>query len=71
MIKEQIKVSDWLQPVDGDVSSAVRVISVNEKGCKLRRCNLIYNNEEFFLTWELLKNSKWIQVPNNTQLQFL
>lgn len=66
-------VGDILISNDGPIhtSSGVKVITTLENGVRLRRIHLSYNNEEFFLSFDALNNSHWIQVPDNTQLMFI
>ena len=73
---DNVIVGTILIPLDScslyvNMGSAIRCVSVNEQGFRLRRMNLYYQGEEFFLTRQALQNSNWTEAPNNTQLRFL
>ena len=65
------RIGDWYMPSRGPVSSSIRVVAVDERGLRLRRCHVSYNGEEFFLTWDAWRQSKWVLVPEGTQLAFV
>ena len=66
-----VRLGDWYMPQGGPVSSSIRVVKLEEKGLRARRCHLSCNGEEFFLAWEMWNKSKWVLVPEGTQLAFL
>ena len=55
----------------GNVSSAIRLIEINDKGFRFCRCHSYYNSEEFFLNKDALIKSHWVLVPIGTQLTLL
>ena len=65
------RVGDWYMPDRGPVASSIRVVAVEERGLRVRRCHVSYGGEEFFLTWEAWGQSRWVLVPSGTQLAFL
>lgn len=66
----QIKVGDWFMPDEGKVSSSIRVIEVQVAGFKVKRVNLSYDGEEFFVASKMMTDSKWVPVPLGSQLSF-
>jgi len=66
-----LQIGTYLIPNTCPVSSAIKVIEVQDKGLRFRRCHSYYNGEEFFLTKSALVKSKWIVVPEGTQLVLL
>ena len=74
MIAEQLpllQVGSYLMPNGGKAGSAIRLIEINDKGFRFRRCHSYYNGEEFFLNKETLIKSNWVLVPEGTQLELL
>ena len=69
---DNVKVGTILMPADigcplyVNVGSAIRCVTANEQGFRLRRMNLHYQGEEFFLTRQALQNSNWIEIPTET-----
>lgn len=63
-----LRAGSYLMPNSGVVDSSIRVIEVNDKGLRFRRCHQYYNGEEFFLSNEVLVKSNWVAVPVGTQL---
>jgi len=64
----EMRLGDYLMPDGGPVSSAIRVITVNDQGYRFRRCHPSYNGEEFFMSKEALTRSHWVELPIGTQL---
>ena len=74
MTSEQLpllQVGSYLMPNGGKACSAIRLIEINDKGFRFRRCHSYYNGEEFFLNQETLVKSNWVLVPEGTQLELL
>ena len=58
-------------PDEGKISSSIRILEALPNGFKVKRINLAYDGEEFFMATKMLADSKWIPLPNNSQLAFL
>lgn len=77
MNTENIRVGDLLISDDpmchpeNLAASGIQVIEVTEQGFRVRRMNLCYNGEIFFLTRQALQQSHWVQAPNGTQMRFI
>jgi hypothetical protein len=63
-----IKVGSYLMPDGGSTTSSIKVVEVQEKGFRFRRCHSYHNGEEFFLSKEALCKSQWVLIPIGTQL---
>ena len=68
---QSLRVGDYLMPDEGKVSSSIRIIEILPKGIKVKRVNLAYEGEEFFMAPKMLSESKWVTIPDNSQLAFL
>jgi len=67
---QSLKVGDWLMPEGVNIASSIRILEASQNGFKVKRVNLTYNGEEFFMGTKMLLESKWILIPNNCQLCF-
>ena len=67
------KVGDYLVPEDNEkcISSAIKIIGVDDKGYKCKRINFYYDGEEFFMAKDMMNRSKWITVKEGIQLSLL
>lgn len=75
VIPKNFKVGDFLVPEDNlgsnKIFSALKIMSVDDKGYKCKRVNAIYNGEEFFMAKDMMNKTKWIAVENGVQLPLL
>jgi len=62
------KLGDYFMPVDGPITSSIRLITINEQGLRFKKIHYIRNGEEFFLTKDAFEKSLWRTIPVNTQL---
>jgi hypothetical protein len=62
---------DPIVRLENNMASAIQVIEVTEQGFRVRRMNLYYNGETFFLTRQALEQSHWTYAPLNSQLRFM
>lgn len=67
----EVTIGSYWVPKDGSVSSSVKVLAISDQGVKMKRMNLYYGGEEFFLNWHAFESSQWISTPDNTQIAFL
>jgi hypothetical protein len=67
----EYKVGDYFMPVDGPITSSVKLITIDEKGLRFKKIHHHNNGEEFFINKEAFEKSLWRPIAINTQLLLL
>ena len=73
VIPKNFNTGDFLVTEDNPncISSAIKILSTDDKGYKCKRIHFIYKGEEFFMSRDAMSKTKWVLVKNNVQLPLL
>ena len=75
VVPKIFKAGDYLVPdIDFDtdkIFSAIRILSVDDKGYKCKRVHYTYNGEEFYMSKEMMSRTHWVLIKEGSQLPLL